>query len=58
MSDVKKDGDYFTDRNGKSAQTPDGKPPAGYGVQVKVSDNNGGLASGRWDGSQFVTDKK
>jgi hypothetical protein len=54
MSTPKKDNDYFVDRNGTSALTRDGKPPASYGVQVKISDNNGGHVSGYWNGSQFV----
>jgi hypothetical protein len=57
MSDVKKDGGYFTDRNGMSFQTPDGKPPANDGVKIQISNQNGGHSSGTWSGGQAGKDK-
>jgi hypothetical protein len=57
MSDVKKDGGYFVDRNGASFQTPDGKPPANAGVQVTIGNGNGGHSTGTWNGSQTVKGK-
>jgi hypothetical protein len=58
MSDVKKDGSYFQDRQGLSFQTPDGKPPANDGVRIKISDNSGGHTTGTWSGGQVIPDKK
>jgi hypothetical protein len=58
MSDVKKEGDWFSDRNGKSFQTPDGKPPGNDGVKIRIGNDNGGSSPGTWSGGQTNPDKR
>jgi hypothetical protein len=58
MSNVNKDGDYYTDNTGRSFQTSDGKPLANEGVKIKISDTTGGQSSGTWSNGQAVPDKR
>ncbi len=48
--------DKFQDANGRTFNTPDGKPPASYGVPL-TSTQNGQTQQGTWNNGTFVPNK-